>query len=360
MSSASGQPNRLGWDDWFDAKAREMGWADRRLARVIAVDRDQLLLMDQSGEFRAKLAGRFLYMAERSVDFPCVGDWVCVQHGSSDTFGMIQDVIPRKSALSRKAAGDVVEHQMIASNIDVALIVQSCHFDFNVNRLERYLVMVRNGHVHPVVLLTKSDLVAPETLQQLIEKIRSAGINTEVIALSSVTGDGVDDVRAILQYGKTYCLLGSSGVGKSTLINQLIGRHALDTKAVSATGEGRHTTVRRELILLENGAMLIDNPGMREFGLLGAEEGLGESFADVDALASRCKYSDCSHSNEPGCAVLSAIEEGTLPTTHYQNFIKLRRESEFHDLSQLEKRKKDKEFGRYIKSVKNDLGLKRK
>jgi len=360
MSSASEQLQQFGWDEWFDAKADEKGLEEHRLARVVAVDRDQFLVINESGEFRAKLSGRFLHTTEQSIDFPCIGDWVCIQHNSSDMFGIIHDVIPRKSVLRRKVAGDIIEYQMIASNVDVALLVLSCHFDFNVNRLERYLVMVRNGHVHPVVLLTKTDLVSLETLQQLQEEIRSAGIHTEVIALSNVTGEGVDTVREILQSGKTYCLLGSSGVGKSTLINRLVGCHKLETRVVSGTGEGRHTTVRRELILLDNGAMLIDNPGMREFGIFGAEEGMGDSFADIYALASNCKFDDCSHANEPGCAVLSAIEEGSLHRAHYQNFIKLRSESEFHDLSYREKRKKDKAFGRYLKSAKKDPGITRK
>jgi ribosome biogenesis GTPase len=360
MSSASEQLTQFGWDEWFDAQADEKGLSEQRLARVIAVDRDQLLVIDASGEFRAKLAGHFLHTTGHPSDFPCVGDWVCLQYSSSDMFGIIHDVIPRKSFLRRKAAGDSIEYQMIASNIDVGIIVQSCHFDFNINRLERYLVMVRNGHVHPVVLLTKIDLVSPEMLQQLIVKIRSAGIHTDIITLSTVTGEGVNDLREILQPGKTYCLLGSSGVGKSTLINQLIGRHILDTKMVSGTGEGRHTTVRRELIRVNNGAMLIDNPGMREFGILGAEEGMNDSFADIYELALQCKFKDCSHANEPGCAVLSAIGEGSLNRAHYQNFIKLRSESEFHDLSYLEKRNKDKAFGRYIKSAKKERGITRK
>jgi ribosome biogenesis GTPase len=360
MGSVSEQLKQFGWDEWFDVKAHEKKFARLRFARVVAVDRDQLLVIDESGEFRAKLAGRFLYMTEQSIDFPCVGDWVCIQHSSTDMVGIIHDVIPRKSFIRRKAAGDTIDYQMIASNIDVALIVQSCHFDFNVNRLERYLVMVRNGQVHPVILLTKSDLVSPETLQQLTERIRSNGINAEVLALSNVTGEGIDNVRDILLPGKTYCLLGSSGVGKSTLINQLIGRQILETNAVSGTGEGRHTTVRRELLILQNGAMLIDNPGMREFGILGAEDGIGESFADIYTLASICKYRDCSHSNEKGCAVLGAVEKGSLHRSHYNNFMKLRAESEFHDMSYIDKRKKDKAFGRHIKSVKKNLGINHK
>ncbi len=359
MNSIAQPLHQFGWDEWFNVKAQEIGLTEHRLARVVAVDRDQLLVINETGEFRAKLAGRFLYMAEQPTDFPCVGDWVSVQYNGSDDFGIIHDVLPRKSFIRRKAAGDTIEYQMIASNIDVALIVQSCQFDFNVNRLERYLVMVRNGHVDPVVLLTKTDLVSPERLHDLIAEIRNAGIISEVLALSNVSGEGVDRVCEILQSGKTYCLLGSSGVGKSTLINRLIGDHRLETKVVSGTGEGRHTTVRRELIILNNGSMLIDTPGMREFGIMGAEEGMSDSFADIYELASKCKYRDCSHLNEKGCAVLRAVEEASLQRAHYQNFIKLRTESEFHEMSYLEKRNKDKAFGRYIKSAKKDLRIDR-
>lgn len=355
MSSERCRLNQFGWNEWFDSRAAEFRSHELRIARVIAVDREQFVVVNETGEYRVKLSGRLLHTTAQSCDFPCVGDWVSVQQGETDATGLIQGVLPRTSFLRRKAAGNAVEYQMIAANIDVALIVQSCHYDFNLNRLERYLVMVRDGHVLPVIVLTKTDLVEPETLAQLLQGIRETGISLDVIALSSVTGEGLRALRERLLPRKTYCLLGSSGVGKSTLINQLTGSQLLDTRAVSGTGEGRHTTVRRELIMLDNGAMLIDNPGMREFGIVGGGEGMGDSFADIYDLVLHCRYKDCSHSNEPGCAVLKALDDGQLQEAYYQNFIKLRSEAEFHEMSYLEKRKKDKAFGRYVKSAKKDL-----
>jgi ribosome biogenesis GTPase len=170
-----------------------------------------------------------------------------------------------------------------------------------------------------------------------------------------VTREGLNDLKRLLLPGKTYCFVGSSGVGKTTLINQLIGRERLETGSVSGTGEGRHTTVRRELIRLDGGALVVDNPGMREFGILGAESGIGSSYFDITALSSRCRYRDCSHTGESGCAVLAAVHAGEISEEYLRNYLKLREESAFNDMSYAEKRKKDRDFGRYIKSAKKDL-----
>jgi len=264
-------------------------------------------------------------------------------------------LLERRTALRRKSAGDSVEYQMIAANVDYVIVVQSCHYDFNIKRLERYLVMVRDGGADPCVLLTKTDLVEPEVLSSQLAEIRAAGVTAPVLTLSNVTREGIDDLKRTLLPAKTYCFVGSSGVGKSTLINQLIGRERLQTKDVSGTGEGRHTTVRRELIILEGGALVIDNPGMREFGILGAESGISGSFSDIIGFASGCRYRNCSHAGEPGCAVLEAVNSGALSQEHYDNYIKLREESEFYQMSYVDKRKKDRDFGRYIKSAKKDL-----
>ncbi|MFH1766214.1 MAG: ribosome small subunit-dependent GTPase A [Gemmatimonadota bacterium] len=345
---------RLGWNEWFEER-EECGPADT-VARVAAVDRDLLLLMDQTGTFRAKLAGSYRYRHQLSQELPAVGDWVCVEKRPADDFGLAHTLLERRTVLRRRSAGDSVDYQMIAANLDFVIIVQSCHFDFNLKRLERYLVMVRDGGADPFVLLTKTDLVDSEVLASQLAEIRAAGVPVPVLTLSNVTHEGLDDLRQTLLPSKTYCFVGSSGVGKSTIINQLVGRERLPTKDVSGTGEGRHTTVRRELIILEGGALVIDNPGMREFGVVGAENGIVDSFSDIGGLASGCRYRNCSHTDEPGCAVLEAVRSGALRQEHYDSYLKLKEESEYHQMSYVEKRKKDRDFGRYIKSAKKDLG----
>jgi len=355
----------LGWSEWF-AERTDCGPGDS-VARVAAVDREQLLLLDEGGLFRARLSGAFLHRHRSARELPCVGDWVCVEkppgpsgqlgHGphSAGSVHTVHSLLERRTALRRKVAGADVDDQMIAANVDAVIIVQSCHFDFNVNRLERYLVMVRDGGAEPYVLLTKTDLVSSAELDAQIAAIRSAGITAPVLTLSNVTQQGVDEMRALLEPGRTYCFVGSSGVGKSTLINRLLGRELLETQTVSGTGEGRHTTVRRELMLLDGGALVIDNPGMRELGILGAEDGLDASFGDVASLAAGCRFRDCTHVSEPGCAVLEALETGELSGVQYENYRKLKSESEFYQASYVERRKKDRAFGRYVKSVKKDL-----
>ncbi|MDH5326962.1 MAG: ribosome small subunit-dependent GTPase A [Gammaproteobacteria bacterium] len=343
----------LGWNDWFEQRA--VCKPSESIARVVAVDRSHLLLVDQAGHFRAKLSGSYLHHHHDSPELPCVGDWVCVERHSGDDFGLIYGRLERRTSLRRKSAGTGIEHQMIAANLDYVLIVQSCQFDFNLNRLERYLVMVLDGGAEPHILLTKTDLVDPDVLASQLTEITAAGITAPILPLSNVTLDGLDNLKRLLLPGKTYCFVGSSGVGKSTLINQLIGRHRLDTGSVSGTGEGRHTTTRRELIRLEGGAMVIDNPGMREFGILGADCGIGDSYSRISTLSSRCRYRNCNHTDEPGCAVLAAMQAGEISPESLGNFHKLREESKFNDMSYAEKRKKDRDFGRYIKSAKKDL-----
>ncbi len=326
------------------------------IARVTAVDRDQYLIRNATGELPAKLTGRAAYACESPADRPCVGDWVRVKYHGSGGRASILEVLPRQSFLRRKRPGDTVAFQMIAANIDVAFIVQSCHFDFNVRRLERYLVMASEGQIEPVVLLTKTDLITAEVLEELVSQIRSAGISARIIALSNVSGAGVDQFRELILPGKTYCLLGSSGVGKTTLVNHLLAGADLATGAVSHTGEGRHTTTRRQLLALACGGFLIDMPGMRELGMLGVSEGIDVSFADLQAYARQCRFADCSHTSEPGCAVQSAMAQGELDAAHFQNYLKLKKETAFHDSSQLERRQKERAFGRLVRSVSKAKG----
>src|SRR5512135_1604504 len=342
----------LGFDRWFQDKRSEALRPDCAVARVTAVHRDSYLVRNENSEVLAELAGSFIYSAESSIDLPSVGDWALVQYHNVDTFAIIHGLLPRKSFLRRKTPGKKIDYQMIAVNIDSALIVQACDFDFNLRRLERYLVMVNEGNIEPILLLTKSDLVSPEKLEQRIAEVRHANIQCKVLPLSNVTGFGVDQVRQLLEPGKTYCLVGSSGVGKTTLLNHIIGCDLFETNTVRASdGKGRHTTAQRQLIVLDQGAMLIDTPGMRELGNIGVSSGLEESFADIWSLSKNCHFSNCTHTQEVGCALLNAIENGTLRADRYQSYLKLMKESEYNELSYVEKRRKDRKFGQFVKTA---------
>ena len=292
-----------------------------RTARVIAVDRDAYLVRPTDGEYiHARLAGRLRHETEDATQLPCVGDSVAV--AISGEVGVIHDVLPRDTVLRRKRPGKDMDFQLIAANIDVAFIVQGCHFDFNVRRLDRYLVVCRDGGIRPVIILSKTDLVREDDLAGMIQKIRDAGIDADILSISNVTGEGLDRFLEMLEPGLTYCLLGSSGVGKTTIINKLLGKE-YETQACSATGEGIHTTTRRQLIEMDNGAYLIDTPGMRELGILDADDGIAESFSDIADLATQCRFSDCTHTHKPGCAVRGIVDEGELASYH-----KLLRENE--------------------------------
>lgn len=347
----------LGYDDWFAQRADPAQLQSHDLARVISVQRESYIIRkngsgDVGSEIYAQLAGNLLYGASSSLDLPTTGDWVYSDCYDDDTHAIIFGVLPRKTLLKRKTAGKQVDYQLIAANIDVAFIIQSLNENFNLRRLERYLVMINDAGIKPRILLSKADLVSEAERESVIEQVRSIAPDTELLTFSNLDTNSIAAITALLKKGMTYCLLGSSGVGKTTLLNSLVGEQAFATQTVSKVeSKGRHTTTSRHLVMLDSGAMIIDTPGMRELGAIAVDEGLDETFSEIGELASQCKFSDCTHSNEKGCAVLAAIERGELEQDRYQNYLKMKKESDFYQMSYRDKKKKDKQLGKLIKSV---------
>jgi ribosome biogenesis GTPase / thiamine phosphate phosphatase len=341
-----------GFDKWFSDRIDSEQLAQNEIARVIAVNKDSFQIRRKKTDVFAEVSGKLMFNADSPLDFPTVGDWVYAQFFDGDSFAVIHGVIDRKSLLKRKTSGKKIEFQLIASNIDIAFIIQSFGPDYNIRRLERYLVMINESNIIPVVLLSKSDLSVPGEIEEKINNIHKLMPDVKIIEFSNMNNSGISRINELLISGKSFCLLGSSGVGKTTLLNNLMDEDAFETREVrEKDGKGKHTTTRRQMISLKNGAMIIDTPGMRELGNVATSKGIDDTFNEITELAGQCFYKNCTHTDEKGCAILVAIKEGAISQDRYKNFVKMQKESAYNEMSYLEKRQKDKKFSKFVKSV---------
>lgn len=295
-------------------------------ARVILQEKGLYRLAYNGEEKWAEVSGRFRYDTNTVSDFPAVGDYVVASWPEDGSNATITGLFPRKSVFIRKAAGTANEEQVVAANIDTIFICMSLNNDYNLRRLERYLVMSRECGATPVVVLTKADLC--NDVEGKVLEVSQIAVGVDIITVSS-QNDDIDAVNEYLIPEKTVAFLGSSGVGKSTLINKIIGEDVIKTSGIRNDDKGRHTTTHRELITLKNNAYVIDTPGMRELGIWNNDEGIDEVFADVEELAAQCHFSDCSHSGEPGCAILAALDSGKLSYDRWGSYQKLKTENEY-------------------------------
>ena len=325
----------LGWNDefrsHFEPHARE-GFVP---ARVVAQHRGEYDVVCELGEVRAEVTRRLLHEATVTAELPVVGDWVALAPRPGERTAMIQAVLPRRTKFSRKVAWQAAEEQILCANVDTVFIVSSLNKDYNLRRLERYLTLAWESGAQPVIVLTKTDL--SEEVEKLVADVGPIAHGVPVLPISNKTGEGLDAVRNYIKPGETVALLGSSGVGKSTLVNTLAGDELLRVAEIREDGKGRHTTTHRQLIVLPGGGLVVDTPGMRELQLWDAEEGLADAFEDVEAVATGCKFSDCAHKTEPGCAVQAALADGRLAPERWESYCKLEAELE-HLTRKLDKR----------------------
>jgi ribosome biogenesis GTPase / thiamine phosphate phosphatase len=345
----------IGYNDKIDKLRIENNLDDFEIGRVITEHKERYIVMTVKGEFEAEITGNIRFTAKSREGFPAVGDWVALKTYDTD-FAIIHKILPRLSIIKRQAVGQFGEIQIIATNIDFAFIVQSVDRDFNINRLERYLTICNESMVNPIIVLSKIDLINESRISEILDSIKTRIKNVPIISISNETRSGYESINMLIEKGKTYCMLGSSGVGKSTLLNNLSGKIRMRTDTISlSTNRGRHVTSHRELIILENGGILIDNPGMREVGIADSTSGLEITFEMIFKLSQSCKFKDCTHTHESGCSVLDAVENGEIDKTSYENYQKMEREKVHFESTVIERRKKDKEFGKMLKNYKKDL-----
>lgn len=342
-------PEDLGYNDKFERYRIENHLIDLDVGRVIAEHKERYIVKTHDREIESEIIGKLRFTAKNREDFPAVGDWVALSVYDQD-LAVIHHIFPRFSVIKRRAAGQSGEVQIIAANVDYAFIIMSVNRDFSLNRLERYLSICNVSGISPIVILNKSDLLDQHQIAELTAETKARVQNFPVIALSNETRTGYESLQTFITKGKTYCLLGSSGVGKSTLLNNLQGRNLMKTDSISkSANRGKHITSHRELFLLENGGMIIDNPGMREVGIADSTSGLEVTFNKIADLAETCRFKNCTHSHETDCAVVEAVQKGIIDEAGYLNYLRLEKEKAHFETTVEERRKKEKVLSKIIK-----------
>ena len=341
---------QFGYTEKMEAYRLENGYTEFDVGRVILEHKERYIVLNSKGEYDAEILGQIRFNAEKRSDFPAVGDWVVFQEFNEGQ-AIIHAILPRINCLERKSVGTESDRQLIATNIDTAFIVVAVDRDFSVNRIQRYLAIVLDSKIEAIVVLNKIDLIKPEECKELLQEIQGRIPGIPVVLASCENESGIEELKKHLEPSRTYCLLGSSGVGKSSLLNKLSGEDFMSTASISeASVRGKHTTTHRELILLNNGAMVIDNPGMREVGMASTSSGIQEAFDIISNLALNCKYSDCQHISEDDCAVIEALQNGEIAKADYDNCIRLQKEQEHFQSSELERKQKGKALSKHIKN----------
>lgn len=344
---------QLGFDHFFRAYIDIPEYSSYNIGRISAEHKERYWIISEEGELEGEITGNMRFTASSRNDFPAVGDWVTYTT-YEDNKVIIHHILPRKTILERQAIGRQGESQIIATNIDTAFIVMGVDRDFNLNRAERYIALSKAAKVEPILVCNKSDLLSASEITNLLSKLKQRLSNITVVAINCLNEANISPLKEYLAPSKTYCLLGSSGVGKSSILNLLSGQKQMLTSHISNSNQkGRHTTTHRELFVMPQGGIIIDNPGMREVGVTDTADGIEQTFDQITDLTKACKFKNCTHTTEKGCAIIKAVDDGQLSIESYQNFLKLERERKHYQSSVAEKRTKDKAFGKMIKNYKN-------